>query len=279
MPQFGVQIEKSPQLEEVLNRVQLRILHHGFSFGRTENGEKSLFTGFNRLYFFLKGAAEIRHENKRIPLRPGFAYFLPDSPSYFWNCPVGHEKFYIDFHLEIFPGRDLFEGQKEVRSFAFKELFSAKLPDFKILVSSTTLADSLFFKGLVFATLSGVFPPKPLRAFLTEIRLFEKYRPLFLEMEKTPPAAVSVAALGRAMNWNLSVLSRNFRRDTGSSLKHYLDLRVVALARTELLFSGKKIREISTGLGFGYETYFSRFFKKHTGQSPEAYRARLDEKN
>lgn len=273
-----MRIEKSPQLEEVLNRVQLRILHHGFSFGRTENGERPLFTGFNRLYFFLKGTAEIRHGNKKISLRPGFVYFLPDGESYFWNCPVSHEKFYIDFYLEIFPGRDLFEGQSELRSFTFKELFTAELPDFKKLVAATTLADSLFFKGLVFAILSRVFSPKPVRAFLSEIRLFEKYQPLFSAMEKSPPARVSVAALARAMNWNLSVLSRNFRRDTGSSLKHYLDLRVVALARTELLFSGKKVREISTGLGFAYETYFSRFFKKHTGVSPEIYRARLDEK-
>lgn len=279
MGQFAVQIEKSPQLEEVLNRVQLRILHHGFSFGRTEQGERPLFNGFNRLYFFLKGGAEIRHRNRKITLKPGFVYFLPDRESYFWNCPSDHEKFYIDFHLEIFPGRDLFEGQTELRSFAFKDLFVSKLPDFKKLVASTTLADSLFFKGLVFATLSNVFPPKPVRAFLTEIRLFEKYRPLFSEMEKSSPAEVSVAALARAMNWNPSVLSRNFRRDTGASLKRYLDLRVVGLARTELLFSGKKIREISTSLGFSYETYFSRFFKKHTGQSPEAYRSRLDETN
>lgn len=46
------------------------------------------------------------------------------------------------------------------------------------------------------------------------------------------------------------------------------------------LFSGKKsIKEIAYELGFADQSYFSRFFKKHTGTTPEQFRKKVTTQN
>ncbi len=266
-----------------MNRVRLQILHHGYSFGRWEEKRKNLVTGFNRIYFFLKGAAEVEYRDRRAALRPGNVYILPGGESYSFLCDRSHEKLYLDFKVEIFPGRDLLSGRTEVSTFPLKHLSPTKQPDFKKMVQATGIGDVFSLKSLVFNALGKMMLLKSgsdfLSTYLNDIKLQEKYRPLFAELDLAPPARVAVSKLARSMNWNLSVLSRNFHKDTGGPLKHYLDQRVLHRAQTELLFSGKKIREIAGSLGFQYETYFSRFFKKHAGMTPETYRQKLQEPN
>jgi len=67
-------------------------------------------------------------------------------------------------------------------------------------------------------------------------------------------------------------LSRNFRKDTGKTLKEFLHLHFARRAQDELLLTSKKVREISHDLGFSDEYYFSRFFKKEVDLSPQQYR-------
>jgi AraC-like DNA-binding protein len=66
-------------------------------------------------------------------------------------------------------------------------------------------------------------------------------------------------------------LSKAFRRDLGTSLKHYLAVRLTRKA-SRLLTIGMNVRETATELRFGSEFYFSRFFCKQTGRSPSAFR-------
>jgi AraC family transcriptional activator of pobA len=43
-------------------------------------------------------------------------------------------------------------------------------------------------------------------------------------------------------------------------------------AKTQLQHSDWSIADIAYGLGFEYPTYFTNFFKKHTGHPPTALR-------
>jgi AraC-like DNA-binding protein len=66
----------------------------------------------------------------------------------------------------------------------------------------------------------------------------------------------------------------------GDLVKHYtaknaseiIQESVIAKAKTKLKSSDETIAEIGYHLGFEYPTYFSRLFKKHTGQTPSQFR-------
>lgn len=63
------------------------------------------------------------------------------------------------------------------------------------------------------------------------------------------------------------------RLSRGTTVKKMIAQRLVLEAKRELSFGALSIKEIGFKLGFGDASYFSRFFKKHTGQSPEEFKS------
>lgn len=78
-----------------------------------------------------------------------------------------------------------------------------------------------------------------------------------------------------SLGMNYSYLSRCFRSETGSTIKHYyLSLRIneaIILMSTTTL----NISQISDQLSFSNPYYFSRVFKQITGSSPSNYRQKV----
>jgi AraC family transcriptional regulator, transcriptional activator of pobA len=72
-----------------------------------------------------------------------------------------------------------------------------------------------------------------------------------------------------------AVLSRALTRATGSSTKELVTDRVMVEAARLLRFSDLTAGQIAHRVGFSDPLYFSRAFKRHHGESPTAYRARV----
>lgn len=64
------------------------------------------------------------------------------------------------------------------------------------------------------------------------------------------------------------------RLSRGTTVKKMIAQRLILEAKRELSFGALTVKEISFKLGFGDASYFSRFFKKHTGQRPEEFKIR-----
>lgn len=62
------------------------------------------------------------------------------------------------------------------------------------------------------------------------------------------------------------------RRAIGKTISELIQERVLLEARRLLVHSQLPISEIATSLGYFDNAYFFRFFKKHTGQTPEQFR-------
>lgn len=77
------------------------------------------------------------------------------------------------------------------------------------------------------------------------------------------------------VNYSNTYLSDLLKKETGRSTKDHIDEHIIDLAKTELAQSGKTINEIAYDLGFNYPHYFSRLFKKKTGESPNVYRSQF----
>jgi AraC family transcriptional regulator, transcriptional activator of pobA len=72
-----------------------------------------------------------------------------------------------------------------------------------------------------------------------------------------------------------AALSRALTRTTGSSTKELVTDRVMVEAARLLRFSDLTAQQVAERVGFPDPLYFSRAFKRHYGQSPTAYRARV----
>jgi AraC family transcriptional regulator, transcriptional activator of pobA len=72
-----------------------------------------------------------------------------------------------------------------------------------------------------------------------------------------------------------AALSRSLTRATGSSTKELVTDRVMVEAARLLRFSDLTAQQIAQRVGFSDPLYFSRAFKRHHGESPTDYRARV----
>lgn len=62
------------------------------------------------------------------------------------------------------------------------------------------------------------------------------------------------------------------KKETGRTPQEYIQIKIIELAKTELLGTSRTITEISNRLGFQYSQHFNRFFKRATGKTPGEYR-------
>ena len=72
-------------------------------------------------------------------------------------------------------------------------------------------------------------------------------------------------------------LSRLCREVLGVSSLDIINARLVHEAQRVLVYTGNSIKQLAYVLGFSDETYFCRFFRKHTGLSPREFRAKAME--
>lgn len=66
------------------------------------------------------------------------------------------------------------------------------------------------------------------------------------------------------------------RLSRGTTVKKMIAQRLILEAKRELSFGALTVKEIAFKLGFSDASYFSRFFKKHTDQNPERFKAQKD---
>ncbi|HBV17315.1 helix-turn-helix domain-containing protein [Chryseobacterium carnipullorum] len=62
------------------------------------------------------------------------------------------------------------------------------------------------------------------------------------------------------------------RLSRGTTVKKMIAQRLILEAKRELSFGALTVKEIAFKLGFSDASYFSRFFKKHTGRNPEGFK-------
>ncbi len=95
-------------------------------------------------------------------------------------------------------------------------------------------------------------------------------------LEEDLARAWSVASLARAVHLSASHLTALFRRRFGCGpLRYQIRLRMDR-ARALLLSPYPTVREVARACGYEDENYFTRHFRKFTGQPPRAWRGRKD---
>lgn len=102
----------------------------------------------------------------------------------------------------------------------------------------------------------------------TKIRLCCEYVDTHLE-EK-----ITLQMLADKCGYATSHLSRKFKAEVGCSVVDYIQKSKVEYAKILLQTSEEEVEKISGALGFESSSYFSRMFRKWTGEAPTDYRTK-----
>ncbi len=98
------------------------------------------------------------------------------------------------------------------------------------------------------------------------------YREFSQLVEKNYRQKHAVADYADLLNLTPKALTKKLQKITNVSPSIVIQERVLLEAKRELIYSNKSIKEIAFGLGFSDPAYFSRFFTKHTTESPLSFR-------
>lgn len=82
----------------------------------------------------------------------------------------------------------------------------------------------------------------------------------------------AVADYADLLNISPKSLTKKLQKITHLSPSILIQERILLEAKRELIYSNKSIKEIAFDLGFSDPAYFSRFFAKHSQESPLAFR-------
>jgi AraC family transcriptional activator of pobA len=89
---------------------------------------------------------------------------------------------------------------------------------------------------------------------------------------------LGVAEYASAMGVTPTHLSRLCRRITGRPASALIHDRLALEGRRQLTYTPHPVSEIAYSLGFQDPAHFAKFFRKHTGQSPTAFRAAMGDR-
>lgn len=224
-----------------------------------------IFVERGALTVTIQGQAQTAHKDE-------IAYFPPNTPQDYCYTP-GEDVLYYWLHFSGTKAESFF------RQFPFEQgIYSLKrLPEYTSALyeiirtaNATRPGGEFMYHG-------------QLQQLLTRIG-----RALFYKDKKTKNAArvAQITELIRsdpvavptnealAQNFGISVyqLIRTFKEETGLSPGQYRALALAEKAKQLLLDTQLTVSQVSDMLGFTDALYFSRWFKKHTGASPKAFR-------
>lgn len=65
------------------------------------------------------------------------------------------------------------------------------------------------------------------------------------------------------------------KAETGKTAQEYIHLKMITMAKSQLLNPTMNTKQIAGQLGFQHPQHFARFFKKHVGSTPREYRLKM----
>jgi AraC-like DNA-binding protein len=185
--------------------------------------------------------------------------FTPDF------LPAGVPALPVCMEKPVTPGAEDYKEIWHICSRLLQEFKAGKALQQPVLQQYLALLLTLFIRYLPQNDTPGQLQPE----------LLTRYREL---MEKHLMSWSSPGEYARALHVTTDHLNDVVKQETGQTASALLAARRILEARRMLLHSSLGIKEIAWSLQFNEVTYFNRFFKQHTGQTPVAFRIASREK-
>lgn len=100
----------------------------------------------------------------------------------------------------------------------------------------------------------------------------ERFDELVYLIEKNISRMKNVSDYANLLNISSYQLNSITKASVGKTVSEMINEQIVLEAKRYLLATSDQIKEVADHLGYEDVSYFVRFFKKHTGHTPEAFR-------
>jgi AraC-like DNA-binding protein len=100
----------------------------------------------------------------------------------------------------------------------------------------------------------------------------ERFEELMYLLEKNIVSVKTVSAYADLLHMSPYQLNAITKASVGKTVSDLINEQIILEAKRYLLATSEQVKEIADHLGFEDVSYFIRFFKKHTAQSPDAFR-------
>jgi AraC family transcriptional regulator, transcriptional activator of pobA len=241
---------------------------------------------FYLLVFVSSGAGTHTVDFVTYPVAPGQLYFLVPGQIHNWAFAPGSTGYVVfftaEFYVYQYPGRRLhqypFFGHFRA---PLVQLATAAEPPFQLLLEQMA-AEAVsvhanradVFRAYLYALLEVAArhyeagQPADSLSGQRQLREFEQLIDQHFRVLKSVHEYAD--RLHLTPNY-LNALCRQHLHHTASEL---IQRRVVVEAQRLLTHSTRSVQQVADALGFDDPSYFSRYFRKHTGQTPEQFRRR-----
>lgn len=118
---------------------------------------------------------------------------------------------------------------------------------------------------------AGTRPGSVVGAGSRAVAHVQRYRALVDARFREQPSLASLAA---EIGITPTQLNRCCHQVLGHAALGVLQGRLLLEAQRDLAYTTMSVKQVALGLGFADAGYFSRFFRQHTGHTPQAWRAR-----
>lgn len=102
----------------------------------------------------------------------------------------------------------------------------------------------------------------------------DRLRAIYEVLEKRYHTKISLEEIAGTCNLGKEAFCRYFKKETGSTFITFLNQYRVSQAK-RLLLAGKNVTEAFHDSGFESLSYFTRVFKKVTGENPSKFKQRM----
>lgn len=205
---------------------------------------------------------------KTVTIQPGTIYFIPCLHEV--EVKLTERVLFVSFqfNLDLFYGFDVFRNYGEFLPIKNPELISDARTFFNKDVDAWMLCRA---NKIIYEVCSFLLHDRPKISHISHLAV-SQYMDILNFIREQGDATTTVATLASMSKMRQDVFSRKFTREMGISPKELIDNTLLRKTIRLLLVSGLSSKEIAEKLNFSSKCYFSRFFKNHTGVSPQTFR-------
>lgn len=215
--------------------------------------------------FLVEGEVLVELDGNNILIGPGQFVLVPPKTrievKYFKDCKGYDGLFALDFVKD--PSYPVLRSDALIQqSFWFEDaVFLAAL--FKRMNTAFEDKDRAFIQSALDLILCQLHPGGKVAA------ISERFLHLVFEKDSIP---LSVAEYATQLGVTPNYLNKTVKNRTRRTAIDWIEIARLNIAKKLLKDPGVSISDIATRTGLPDQSYFSRFFKKKTGQTPSDYR-------
>jgi len=270
------------------------ILNVGKAARNADWNWQNVCSPFARIYYIVKGEADVEIDGVSHKLIPGRMYLIPPFTTHSTRCKGLFVHYYIHIYDDCITGNTLLEEYDfpfEIKSHHREENLFERLcvlnPSMVLRRSNPieydnnqTLALSIIHnrqrsewlkmesRGIILQLFSRFIVDAATKAYTKNERILKATKLIHANLA----SHITIEQLATEAGISQEHFIRLFSQTTGTTPMLYINQKRIEKAELLLLTTERSIREIALTLGYEDNSYFVRAFKRVTNTTPSEYR-------